>query len=360
MSSVYGEKLRVSLFGQSHSEAIGVVLDGFPHGIRIDFDQLQAFLLRRAARGNLSTARREPDKPEFLSGFKNGVTCGAPISAIIRNTNVRSEDYRGLSNTPRPSHADFAVSRKYGYNADYSGGGHLSGRLTAAFCIAGGICIQYLESMGVSVGAHIYSIAGIKDRPFDLACIDEETLKAVTGKSFPVIDENAGERMKKRILEAKEEQDSVGGIIEFAAVGLPAGIGSPHFGGLENRISSAVFGVPAVKGIEFGNGFACSELTGSQNNDAFYVAKDGGIKTGTNNSGGVNGGITNGMPVVGRIAVRPTPSISREQDSVDLENRKSIQLSTQGRHDPCIMHRAVPCIEAAVAIAVTDSILIDK
>ncbi|OGO87820.1 MAG: chorismate synthase, partial [Clostridiales bacterium GWF2_36_10] len=269
MSSVYGEKIKVSLFGQSHSEAIGGTIDGLPSGIKIDLEQLQNFLQRRAARGAISTQRQEPDVPEFLSGLKDGVTCGAPICAIIRNTNVRKGDYNNLLNVPRPSHADYAVRCKFGENADFSGGGHLSGRLTAALCIAGGICIQYLESLGITVGAHIYSIAGIKDTPFNEVDITSEDLQKITAKAFPLINDTIEETIKARIMEAKADGDSVGGIIEFAAVGLAAGIGSPHFGGLENRISAAVFGVPAVKGIEFGNGFACAELTGWENNDAF-------------------------------------------------------------------------------------------
>lgn len=359
MSSTYGEKLKVSLFGQSHSAAVGVVIDGLPAGIPIDFEKLQIFLSRRAARGAISTSRQEPDVPEFLSGFNGNTTCGAPISAIIRNTNVRSGDYKGLNNTPRPSHADYAVGCKFGNYADFSGGGHLSGRITAALCIAGGICLQYLESLGIFVGAHIFSIAGIKDKPFDPVNINQETLKNIASKDFPVLDDQTGQNMREKILQAKQEGDSVGGIIEFAVTGLKPGIGAPHFGGLENRISAAVFGVPAVKGIEFGNGFACAELTGSQNNDAFYFDENGEVHTKTNNSGGINAGMSNGMPVIGRAAVRPTPSIAKEQDTVDLANKENTKLVIQGRHDPCIVHRAVPCIESAVAIAVADAILSD-
>lgn len=360
MSSVYGEKIKVSLFGQSHSEAIGVTIDGLPSGIKINPDHLQNFLLRRAARGNISTQRQEPDVPEFLSGLKDGVTCGAPICAIIRNTNVRKNDYKKLENIPRPSHADYAVNCKYGDNADFSGGGHLSGRLTAALCIAGSICIQYLESLGITIGAHIYSIAGIKDTPFDMVNITSQNLKEIAKKEFPLINDVIEDSIKERILAAREDGDSVGGIIEFAVTNLPAGIGSPHFGGLENRISSAIFGVPAVKGIEFGNGFACAELTGSENNDAFYIDNDSQVKTKTNNNGGILSGMSNGMPLIGRVALKPTPSISKEQNSVNLSTMNNTLLTISGRHDPCIVHRAVPCIEAAVAIAITDAILSDR
>jgi len=364
MSSVYGETLKVSLFGQSHSEAIGVVIDGLPSGMKIDMERLQSFLLRRAARGAISTQRQEPDVPEFLSGLKGGVTCGAPICAIIRNTNVRSSDYNELKDIPRPSHADYAVSCKYGDDADFNGGGHLSGRLTAALCIAGGICKQYLENMGISVGAHILSVAGIYDAQFDMVNITADILQEIAEKDFPLLDDTVEEQIKKRIMQAKEAEDSVGGIIEFAVTGLTAGLGSPHFGGLENRISSAVFGVPAVKGIEFGNGFACAELTGSENNDVFYISEeddsDGSVNTRTNNSGGINGGMSNGMPLVGRVAIKPTPSISQDQESVNISTGQNINILIKGRHDPCIVHRAVPCIEAAVAIAITDAILTDN
>jgi len=360
MSSTYGDKIKVSLFGQSHSAAVGVVIDEFPAGVEIDFEKLQSFLNRRAARGAISTSRQEPDVPEFLSGFTGNATCGAPICAVIRNTNVRSGDYKGLSNTPRPSHADYAVGCKFGGFADFSGGGHLSGRLTAALCVAGGICKQYLESLGITVGAHIYAIAGIKDKPFDPVKIDKDTLLQVAAKDFPVLDDSAGQNMRERILQAKQDCDSVGGIIEFAVTGLKPGIGSPHFGGLENRIAAAVFGVPAVKGIEFGNGFACAELTGSQNNDSFYFDETGTVRTRTNNSGGINAGMSNGMPIIGRVAMRPTPSIAKEQDTVDLANKTDAKLVIHGRHDPCIVHRAVPCIESAVAIAVADAILADQ
>lgn len=364
MSSVYGETLKVSLFGQSHSDAIGVVIDGLPSGIKIDMERLQEFLLRRAARGELSTQRQEPDAPEFLSGIMNGFTCGAPICAIIRNTNVRSSDYNNLQNIPRPSHADYAAMCKHGESADLRGGGHLSGRLTAALCIAGGICKQYLENMGISVGAHIYSIAGIQDTPFDPVAITPDIMQEIAEKDFPVLNDAVKDAITERIKQAKEEQDSVGGIIEFAVTGLTPGLGSPHFGGLENRISAAVFGVPAVKGIEFGNGFACTELTGSQNNDAYYLYEDdeddNGIYTRTNNSGGIIGGMSNGMPLVGRAALKPTPSISREQETVNIETGRNVEISIHGRHDPCVVHRAVPCIEAAVAIALTDAILTDN
>jgi len=359
MSSVFGERLKVALFGQSHSEAVGVCIDGLPSGIKINMEQLKQFLQRRAAKGDISRQRREPDIPEFLSGLNNDYTCGAPISVIIRNTDVKSADYNNLRDTPRPSHADYAAKCRFGDYTDQSGGGHFSGRITAALCIAGGICIQYLESLGIRIGAHIYSVADIKDRPFDPVGITAQQLNIITQNEFPVIDKNTKKQIMERIVAAKNDGDSLGGIIEFAVVGVSPGVGAPHFGGLENKISSAAFGVPAVKGIEFGNGFACTELTGSKNNDAFYV-ENGVIKTKTNNSGGIIGGMSNGMPLIGRVAVKPTPSISKQQDSVNLKTKENVKLNIKGRHDPCILHRAVPCIESAVAIALTDCILCDK
>ncbi|HBR32636.1 MAG TPA: chorismate synthase [Clostridiales bacterium] len=359
MSSVYGETLKVSLFGQSHSEFIGVVIDGMPSGFKVDIPRLQRFMLRRAARSALSTKRQEPDVPEFLSGLTDGVTCGAPICAVIRNTNVKSGDYDSLRCIPRPSHADYAAMCKHGKAADLRGGGHLSGRITAALCVAGGICLQYLENAGISIGAHIYSLAGIKDTPFNPVSVSAKDFLSIAEKDFPVIIDSASDKMMSRIMQAREAKDSIGGIIEFAVTGLKPGLGAPHFGGLENRISAAVFGIPAVKGIEFGNGFACADMTGSENNDAFYIGDDG-VYTATNNSGGINGGMSNGMPLIGRAAIKPTPSVSQEQDSVNMETGKNTSITISGRHDPCIVHRAVPCLEAAVAIAITDTILTDK
>lgn len=360
MSSVYGERLKLSVFGQSHSRAVGFVLDGIPAGVSIDTEKLRAFMERRRAKGYISTSRTEPDEPEFMSGIKDGYSCGVPISAIIRNTNTKSADYKGLSVTPRPSHGDYTSFCKHGEYADFAGGGHLSGRLTAALCAAGGIAIQYLESMGITIGAHIYSLAGIPDTPFDPVNLDQETLKAAGSAPFPVLNKDAGERMSAAIEEAKRSLDSVGGTVEFGILGVPAGSGSPHFGGLENRLSAAIFGIPAVRGIEFGLGFACAELKGSEMNDPFCYSPEGKVITKTNNSGGINGGMANGMPIVGRVAFRPTASIAAKQDTVDLSAKTNTELKIQGRHDPCIVHRAVPCVEAAAAIAVLDCILSDK
>lgn len=349
MSSSYGENLRLSIFGQSHSAAIGVTIEGIPAGEKIDMDELGRFLARRApGQSALSTARREPDIPEFLSGIKNDTACGAPITAIIRNTDTRSGDYTAFALTPRPGHADYTARMKFGGAEDQAGGGHFSGRLTAPLCIAGGICLQLLKKEGIEVISRIAVIGGV---------LDEGMLTASTAaKPFPTVSDAAGERMQSAILAAKAEGDSLGGVVECAILNLPAGLGDPMFGGMENRIASIVFGIPAVKGIEFGAGFAAAGLHGSENNDA-YVINDGKIETLSNNCGGILGGITNGMPLTFRTAFKPTPSIAMEQQSVDMQTMEQTTLRVGGRHDPCIVPRAVPCVEAAAAIAVYDALL---
>ncbi|MBQ8831527.1 MAG: chorismate synthase [Oscillospiraceae bacterium] len=354
MSSCYGNILKLSIFGQSHSAAIGFSLDGLPAGFKIDMDELGSFMARRApGKNKLSTARSEADALEFLSGLVADTTCGAPLAAIIRNTNVRSSDYSEIRDVPRPSHADFTSHVKYKGFQDVSGGGHFSGRLTAPLCGAGGICLQLLKTHGINVYAHIKSIHGIDDVNGE---DNIEELKAVSSKTFPVIDDAAGEKMQQEILSAKENGDSVGGIIECIVTGMPVGVGEPMFDGLENRISSAVFGIPAVRGIEFGAGFEAASMFGSEHNDP-YTVKDGNIVTTTNNHGGILGGISSGMSIVFRVAIKPTPSIFREQDSVSLSKMADEKLTINGRHDPCIVPRAVPCIEAAAALAITDSML---
>ena len=353
MSSTYGENLHLTIFGQSHSPAIGVTVEGIPAGEKVDLDELQRFLNRRApGKNGWSTPRKEADTPEILSGLVNGYTCGAPLTAIIRNTNTRSQDYANLAVTPRPGHADYTAEVKYGGYQDRAGGGHFSGRLTAPLCIAGGLCKQWLEGMGIQVFAHIAAIAGISDTPFDPLAPDRDSIQP----DFPVIKPDAGAQMRDAISAAKGDGDSVGGIVECAVTGLPAGVGEPMFGGVESRIAQIVSGVPAVKGVEFGAGFSAANLRGSQNNDD-YVISDGQIRTVTNNAGGILGGITTGMPLIFRAALKPTPSISRPQQSVDLNDGNVQELIVKGRHDPCIVPRAVPVIEAAAAIAIFDMIL---
>ncbi len=347
MSSVFiGQRIRLSIFGQSHSEAIGMTLDGLPAGLPVDLEQLQAFLNRRApGRNSWSTPRREEDRPEFLCGIKDGFTCGAPLTAVIRNTNTRSKDYSALRTVPRPGHADFTAAIKHGGYQDYAGGGHFSGRLTAPLCIAGGILLQQLQRMDITIDARIAAIAGIWDeKPFD---------RPVAEKEFPVLDDAAAGKMLAAIKEAREAGDSVGGIVECVAHGVPAGIGEPMFDGLENQIAKICFAIPAVKGIEFGAGFAAASMRGSEHNDPFFIEK-GKIRTMTNNAGGILGGISDGMPLIFRIAIKPTPSISRTQQSVNLKTMLPDTLAVIGRHDPCIVPRAVPVTEAAAALAIYD------
>ena len=349
MSSEFGRTLRVGVFGQSHGAAIGVTVDGLPAGERIDLAELQAFLDRRKpGKSPLSTARKEADAPEFLSGLRDGATCGSPLCAVIYNSDQHSSDYAELADKPRPSHADYTAWVKWGGQADMRGGGHFSGRLTAPLCIAGGLCLQVLARQGVRVRARIVSIGTVTDDAAFDAPVDE--------KPFPAVSDEAAAAMQAQIAQAKAEQDSVGGVIECVIEGLPAGIGDPMFGGLENRIARTVFAIPAVKGVEFGAGFAAARLRGSENNDPFCV-ENGKIVTKTNHCGGILGGISNGMPVVFRAAFKPTPSISQEQDSVSLSRMEETKLVIHGRHDPCIVPRAVPCVEAAAAIAVLDAVM---
>ena len=355
MSSTYGEKLKLSIFGQSHGAAIGMTLDGIPAGLPVDLQALQTFLNRRAPGQNqYSTPRREEDAPEFLSGIVDGHTCGAPITGVIYNKNTRSGDYDNLKDCPRPGHADYTAQIKYGGYQDVAGGGHFSGRLTAPLCIAGGLCKQFLESKGIRIGAHLSVCAGVPDDPVFLDWVNPEL--DLIGKDFPVLNPDAGAKMREEIEKARADGDSVGGLIECIVTGLPAGLGDPMFGGMENRIAQIVYGIPAVKGLEFGSGFTGSYLRGSQNNDS-YVIKDGKVQTERNYAGGILGGITNGMPLVFQVAIKPTPSISIPQKSVSLSQMKEQELVVKGRHDPCIAPRAVPVIEAAAAIAVYDAYL---
>ena len=359
MASTIGNAVKVSIFGESHSAAIGCTVDGLPAGVAVDTARLQTFLDRRApGRDATATARREADAPHFLSGLVGGRTTGAPLAALIENTNTRSGDYAELARVPRPGHADFPAHARYRGWQDVAGGGHFSGRLTAPLCVAGGIALQALEQVGVRVVAHISSLGpeGIADEPLNPLAEDPAQRAAVLANPLPCVSAEAAERMRARILAAKSDLDSVGGTIECAAYGMPAGVGDPMFEGLENRIASIAFGIPAVKGVEFGAGFAAARLTGSQNNDAYRMA-DGVPRPQTNRAGGILGGISTGAPVLWRMAVKPTPSIAREQRSVDLERGCDAALSVRGRHDPCIVPRAVPVAEAACALALLDALV---
>lgn len=353
MSSHWGNCLHISIFGQSHAPAIGVTLDNLPAGQPIDLEALHAFLARRApGRGPTSTPRKEADQPEILCGLVNGFTCGAPLSAVIRNTNTRSQDYENLRDMPRPGHADYTAQIKYRGFQDLAGGGHFSGRLTAPLCIAGGICLQILKRQGVTVHAHIQRIGRVEDRPFDP--LGEGDLDFLPKMPLPVLRPEAASAMEAEVLSARQAGDSVGGVVECMVQGLPAGVGSPMLESLESRIASLLFGVPAVKGVEFGAGFAAAGRRGSENNDCF-VRQWNQVRTASNHSGGILGGISSGMPVVFRAAFKPTPSIAAPQNTLRLSTGQQEILNVRGRHDPCIVPRAVPVVEAAAAIAVLDA-----
>ncbi len=354
MSSSFGHKVRVQIFGESHGAAIGVTVDGLPAGEAVDLEELGRFMARRApGQGPYTTSRREGDSVRVLSGLTYGVTNGAPFAAMIENTNTRSGDYDELRDLPRPGHADYTAHVKYGGHNDVSGGGHFSGRLTAPLCIAGGIALQILARRDIRVGAHIAAIHGVRDVPLDPEDPDMDALTHAARMPIATISKSAGEWMLGEIAKYRARQDSVGGVIECAATGLPAGLGDPMADGVENRIAAAVFAIPAVRGIEFGTGFAAADMLGSEHNDPFTV-EDGQVRTVTNHHGGVLGGITSGMPLIFRVAMKPTPSIGIEQDTVSLSGMQPAKLTVRGRHDPCIVPRAVPCIEAAAAITILD------
>ena len=358
MASEFGNNLRVSIFGQSHGAAIGVVADGLPAGESVNMDELAHFMARRRPGKNaLSTARQEADIPAFLSGLQDNVTCGSPLCAVIENRDQHSGDYAALSDTPRPGHADYTAWVKWGGKADMRGGGHFSGRLTAPLCVIGGIAKQILARRGIYVGAHLISIGEECDIPFP-SRPTPALFEEVSAKPFPVLDDMCGERMKGVIMAASQEGDSVGGVVECAAVGLPAGLGEPMFGGMENRLAAVLFGIPAMKGLEFGAGFEAAALRGSVNNDPFCI-RNGRVETTRNRCGGILGGITNGMPLTLRAAFKPTPSIAKPQQTVRLSRMEETELVISGRHDPCIAHRAVPVVEAVVATVLLD-ILLDE
>lgn len=356
--NTFGNKIKIDIFGASHAECIGVTIDGLPEGFKVDTDRVQAFLDRRApGKNKLSTPRKEADKVVYTSGLRDGVTTGETLTAVIYNNNQHSKDYDELKIKMRPSHADYPALIKYGSGYDMRGGGMFSGRMTAPLCIAGALLMQMLEEKGVYIGAHISSVGNVEDEMFDRLSFDVNKLQAASKKDFPVICDEKGEKMKEIILSARESLDSVGGTIECMAVGVPVGTGEHMFMGLENVISACVFGIPAVKGIEFGLGFESSRLLGSQNNDEYCYDGEGNVRTRTNNSGGILGGMANGMPIVFKAAIKPTPSIAKAQNTINVETKKEDVLEIKGRHDPCIVQRAVPCVEAAMAAALSQFLL---
>ena len=354
MSNLLGDKYRLMIFGQSHSPMIGGVIEGLPAGVEPDMDFIRAFMARRAPGGSLSTARQETDAPEIVAGLNEwGRTCGSPLTFLIKNADPRSQDYAALRDVPRPGHADFTAAIKYGGENDIRGGGQFSGRLTAPLCFAGALAMQLLNARGVRVKARVHSIAGIPDGPMDPAHPD---LDAIVDGVLPCVDPGAAARMAGAIESARGEGDSVGGVIECFATGVPAGLGEAMFDGVENRLARALFGIPAVRGVAFGLGFEAAKLRGSQHNDPFRI-EDGRIVTETNRHGGVLGGITSGMPIVVQAAFKPTPSIAREQASVSLSRREDVTLHIRGRHDPCVVPRAVPVVEAVVACVLYDMMI---
>ncbi len=363
MASSFGTTLRVTIFGQSHSPAIGCVIEGLPFGFTPNLDDLRAFMARRApGQASWATPRKEADLPRILSGLnQRGETCGAPLAIVIENTNTRSGDYDDVLRIPRPGHADFTAQAKWHGHQDVPGGGHFSGRLTAPLCAAGGIALQMLAARDVRIGAHLAQVGDIYDEPFVARQTDAESQVALRaqldsladGRAFPTISMRAGEQMIEQIAAARTEQDSLGGAIECVACGMPAGIGSPLFDGIESAIARIAFGIPAVKALEFGAGFAVAGLRGSDNNDPYGVHK-GTVTPLKNDAGGNLGGITTGAPIVFRLAIKPTPSIARTQASVDLSTMQEAELALRGRHDPCIAPRAVPIAEALMALALLD------
>ena len=356
MSAIWGNNIKISIFGESHGNAIGINIDGLPSGFEIDMEKVKFEMARRApGRSSLSTARSEEDLPEILSGYFEGKTTGTPLCAIIRNKDTRSKDYSKLKDFMRPSHADYSGNIKYlGFN-DYRGGGHFSGRITAPLVFAGAVCKQVLESKGIVIGSHISSIKDIEDNKFDYTNIEKDSLLSLNNKELPLLNESLEDKIRHTITQAKYEGDSVGGTIECAVVGIEAGVGNPFFDSVESTLSHLVFSVPAVKGIEFGEGFNITKLYGSEAKDEYYYEEDK-VKTKSNNNGGILGGITNGMPIVFKVAIKPTASILKEQDTIDINTRTNVKFRVEGRHDPCIVQRAVPVIEAVTAIGILDLI----
>lgn len=352
---IWGNNIRLTIFGESHGPAIGAVLDGLPAGEKIDAEEIAVQMSRRApGQDATATSRKESDLPKILSGLLNGRTTGAPLCAMIENINTHSSDYENLREVPRPGHSDYTAFLRYqGYN-DVRGGGHFSGRLTAPLVFAGAVCRQILKRRGVRIGAHVAAIHGSKDVAFDPVHIPDSVLDELASRYFPTLDSRAEEAMRAEIEAARKNGDSVGGIVECAVTGFPAGVGGPLTDGVETALASILFGIPACKGVEFGAGFSAASLYGSENNDPFYFDEAGKVKTRTNHSGGILGGITDGMPLVFRAAFKPTPSIAREQESVNLMTCEIEKLTVHGRHDPCIVPRAVPAVEAAAAVALLD------
>lgn len=356
LSGMWGNNIKISIFGESHGSAIGINMDNLPPGFTLDIKEIMREMKRRApGNNNLSTIRKEDDEPEILSGYFQGKTTGTPLCAIIRNKDNKSKDYSKIKDVMRPGHGDYPGFVKYNGFNDYRGGGHFSGRITAPLVFAGAICKQILRKEKIEIVAHVQSIGEITDKSFLDCDLDEELINSLKYEEFPLINKNLEDKMKNQILNARKEGDSVGGVIECMILGVKAGVGSPFFDSVESTLAHLMFSVPAVKGIEFGRGFDLTKIKGSKANDEYYL--DGKkIKTKTNNNGGISGGITNGMPIIFRVAIKPTPSIYKEQSSVNICNMEETTLKIEGRHDPCIVQRAIPVIEGVSAIGILDLI----
>ena len=353
MKNTFGNNLSITIFGESHGKAIGAVLDGIAPGIYIDEEFIKHQLTLRRPSGDISTQRREADEYEILSGVFEGKTTGTPICIVIPNNDTKSKDYSDIKSLARPGHADFTANEKYHGFEDYRGGGHFSGRITAALVAVGAILISALKNKGIYIGTHISRCAKLNDIEF--SSYKDDIIK-LANKDFPVLDDKIGEEMKNKILEAKAEGDSVGGILETAVIGLPAGVGEPFFDSVESMLSHALFSIPAIKGVEFGKGFAISDCMASEANDEFYM-NGSKIETKTNNNGGINGGITNGMPIIFRTAVKPTPTISKPQNTVDFVKRENAIIEAKGRHDPAIIHRVRVVQDSVTALALADILI---
>lgn len=354
MSGIWGNNLKISIFGESHGNAIGINIDGLPAGIELDLDKIDKEMKRRApGKSSISTSRNESDIPEILSGYFDGKTTGTPLCAIIRNSDTRSKDYGEVKNLMRPGHADYTGHIKYSGFNDYRGGGHFSGRITAPLVFCGAICKQILSKEGIEIGAHIKKIKNIEDKGFNYVDISRQELLNLQNLELPLLDLSKEEAIKNTILDAKNQGDSVGGIIECAVVGIDVGVGNPFFDSVESTLSHLLFSVPAIKGVEFGLGFDITDMYGSQSNDEMCYDGDT-IKSKTNNNGGIVGGITTGMPIIFKVAIKPTPSISKQQNTVNIKDKKNDVLAIKGRHDPCIVQRAIPVIEAVTAIGIFD------
>ncbi|MCC5893941.1 MAG: chorismate synthase [Alkalibacterium sp.] len=359
MSGIWGKNLELSLFGESHGDAIGITINGLTPGLEIDMDKVLVEMARRApGSSELTTPRKEKDLPEILSGFLDGKTTGAPLTAIIRNTNTRSKDYSLLKDVMRPGQADYPGRMRYKGHNDHRGSGHFSGRITAPIVFAGAICKQWLEQKGVTIGSHIQSIGAIEDERFsDQTEVTLEQVEAFKNEQLPLFNEEKKQAIHDLIIEAKDEGDSVGGVVETFVLGIPAGYGNPFFDSVESTLAHLVFSVPAIKGIEFGTGFDITKLKGSEANDEYYYDENNEIKTRSNNNGGIIGGITYGMPIVFRSAVKPPASIKKKQQTINIKEGKNAELEVEGRHDPCIVPRVLPVLEAVTAIGLTDLML---